>query len=228
MNDDGGVPVRNLILVPAVITLGVTLLRLFGELQGWNPRLFNREPGGGGALVGIAWLVIVFGVYFGWKVAALGHGPASAGRAAGMAVLSIVLTVAAGFVVNLLKLSFVWQLIVFAVVAWVGVLITMPAWPALGKVLLAYAFAARIPVALVMLIAMMGNWGTHYDVVPPPDPNGPALPDFAAMSVWAKWLLIGFLPQFSVWIEFTVVLGMLFGLIGLAVARSRSRQPAAA
>jgi hypothetical protein len=31
-----------LILVPAVITFGVTLLRLVGELQGWSPALFNR------------------------------------------------------------------------------------------------------------------------------------------------------------------------------------------
>ena len=45
--------VRQLILVPAVITLGVTLLRLVGELAGWSPALFNREAGGGGALVGI-------------------------------------------------------------------------------------------------------------------------------------------------------------------------------
>ena len=227
MNDDS-VPVRNLILVPAVITLAVTLLRLVGELQGWNPRLFSREAGGGFALVGIAWLVIVLGVYFGWKLAALGYRPRSAGRAAGMALLSIVLMVAAGFVVNLLKVPFAGQLIVFAVVAWAGVLITMPAWPALGKVLLAYAFAARIPVAIVMLIAMLGNWGTHYDVVPPPDPNGPALPDFAAMNVWVKWLLIGFLPQFSVWIFYTMVLGTLFGLLGLALARGRAPQPAAA
>ena len=51
-----------LICVPALITLGVTLLRLIGELQNWSPRLFNREAGGGGALVGIAWLVPIFGI----------------------------------------------------------------------------------------------------------------------------------------------------------------------
>jgi CHASE2 domain-containing sensor protein len=36
---------RQLILVPAVITLAVTLLRLVGELQNWSPTLFSREPG---------------------------------------------------------------------------------------------------------------------------------------------------------------------------------------
>src|SRR3990172_9861836 len=39
---------RKLILVPAVITLAVTLLRLVGELQGWSEGLFNRSAGGGG------------------------------------------------------------------------------------------------------------------------------------------------------------------------------------
>ena len=53
-----------LILVAAVITLAVTLLRLVGELQQWSSALFNREPGGGGAIVGIVWLVPVFGIYF--------------------------------------------------------------------------------------------------------------------------------------------------------------------
>ena len=34
--------IGKLILVPAVITLAVTFLRLVGELQGWSPILFNR------------------------------------------------------------------------------------------------------------------------------------------------------------------------------------------
>ncbi len=51
-----------LILVPAVITLAVTLLRLVGELQQWSSALFNRSAGGGGAIVGIVWLVPVFGI----------------------------------------------------------------------------------------------------------------------------------------------------------------------
>ena len=53
--------IGKLILVPAVITLAVTLLRLVGELQGWSPALFNREGGGRGALVGIVWLIPVLG-----------------------------------------------------------------------------------------------------------------------------------------------------------------------
>ena len=47
-----------LILVPAVITLAVTLLRLVGDLQGWSPALFNRgDKAWSPALVGIVWAV---------------------------------------------------------------------------------------------------------------------------------------------------------------------------
>jgi hypothetical protein len=35
---------RSLILVPAVITLAVTLLRLVGELLRWDPSFFSRLP----------------------------------------------------------------------------------------------------------------------------------------------------------------------------------------
>jgi hypothetical protein len=43
-----------IVVVPAIITLAVTLLRLFGELQHWSPNLFNPVAGGGGALIGIS------------------------------------------------------------------------------------------------------------------------------------------------------------------------------
>jgi len=69
------VETRKLILVPALITLAVTLLRLTGELLHWSKTLFNPEAGGGGALVGITWLAPVFGAYFGFKLARAGLGP---------------------------------------------------------------------------------------------------------------------------------------------------------
>src|SRR5258707_14938856 len=74
------VSIKKLILVPALITLAVTLLRLTGELMHWSKALFNPAAGGGGALVGIAWLVPVFGVYFGLKLAGAGLAPAAVGR----------------------------------------------------------------------------------------------------------------------------------------------------
>jgi hypothetical protein len=54
--------IGKLILVPAVITLAVTLLRLVGELQGWSPILFNRgDKPFSPSLVGIVCLIPVLG-----------------------------------------------------------------------------------------------------------------------------------------------------------------------
>ena len=87
-NGGRAVPVKDLILWPAVITLAVTLLRLAGELMGGSDTLFNRAPGGAGAIVGIVWLVPVFGYYFGHRLARLGVRPGSTGRLFGFARLT--------------------------------------------------------------------------------------------------------------------------------------------
>ena len=214
MSDDAPVSTGRLVLVPAVITLGVTLLRLFGELQGWSPRLFNREEGGGLALVGIAWLVPIFGAWFGWSVARRGSVPRF-GRALGLTLLAFVLMPALGFATRaagLPEVSYT-TFALYVVGSIVGAVLGYLAWPALGRTLLAYAFAARIPVALVMLFAIFGSWGTHYDVAPP------GLPP---MAPFPKWVLIGLLPQLSIWIWFTIVFGMFFGLGAAALARRRA------
>jgi hypothetical protein len=215
---DAGVPrppVRTLVLVPALITLAVTLLRLTGELLHWSPLLFNRAAGGGGALVGIAWLVPVFGVYFGVKLAGAGLDTRRSWGPVGLVLLAIAALPLAGLAASRLGLSgrSPWMLLVFALASAVSVGLGVSAWPALGRTLLVYAFAARMPVMLVMLAAILGNWGTHYDAPPP---------DLSAMAPVAKWLLIGVVPQMTVWIAYTVALGALFGLpAGLVVARRR-------
>jgi hypothetical protein len=212
---------RKLVFWPAVVTLAVTLLRLTGELLHWSPSLFNPAPGGGGALVGISWLPPVFGILFAIQLARAGHGPRSGGRAIGMAFLGLVAGAAVifgGKALGVLKpggFSLLALAVVTSAIA-IGAAIAWSGWPALGRTLLAYAFAARVPVALVMLVAMLGNWGTHYDVVPP---------GFPEMGVFAKWLMIGALPQLTTWIAFTVLTGALFGSIAGAIA---SRRPASA
>jgi hypothetical protein len=204
--------VLRLILVPALITLAVTALRLTGELMGWSALLANRAAGGAGALIGIVWLVFVFGAWFGWRLVRAGEMPASVGRVAGYALLAILLGAGISTVGSIAGESLV-QLAGFVLGAVASVLVALRGWPALGRVLLAYAFAARIPVALVMLAAILGNWGTHYDVAPPgfEDTRGPL----------AKWFFIGLLPQLTVWIGFTVAVGSLFGALGAALARRR-------
>lgn len=214
-------PLKKLILVPALITLAVTLLRLTGELLHWSPRLFNPAPGGGGALVGIAWLVPIFGIYFALKLADAGERPSSVGAAIGYALLGGLLMPAVGFVamklLGMSQQSFA-TFGVFIVASIVGALIAFRGWPALGRTLLAYGLAARIPVVIVMLLAILGNWGTHYDVAPP---------GFPEMSPIAKWLLIGVLPQMTIWIWYTIAVGALFGGLALAVT-GRARRPATA
>ena len=82
------------------------------------------------------------------------------------------------------------------------------AWPVLSKTLLAYGYAARIPVAIVMFFAIRGNWGTHYDALPP---------GFSDMSFWPKYVQIGLIPQLIFWVAFTMVVGALFGGIATAI-----------
>jgi hypothetical protein len=216
MNDEASVRPGQLILVPAVITLAVTLLRLVGELQNWSPALFSKQAGGGGSLVGISWLVPVFGAWFGWRLAKAGQGPGAIGRALGLALLALVLLPLSGFLAATLGVDqrSLATLGIFAVVSVAGLLVALRAWPALGRVLLAYALAARIPVVLVMLVAILGNWGTHYDVPPPGVPE---------MSGLWKWFVIGVLPQMTVWLWFTVVIGGLVGIVAGAIG-SRGRR----
>jgi hypothetical protein len=216
------VSVGRLILWPAVITLAITVLRLVGELQHWSPKLFNPEPGGGGALIGISWLPFVFGVYFALKLCAAGDAPASTGRAILMPLLGVAVVIAASVAAEFLisKTPTVGYVVAVDVAALVALVLQRTGWPALFKTLLAYAFAARIPVALIMLAAIRGNWGTHYDVAP--------TPEFPAMHWLLKWLIIGALPQFVIWIAYTVIVGGLMGAITAAILRRRAGSQQAA
>ncbi len=100
---------------------------------------------------------------------------------------------------------------IFPFVAWA----VARGWPALARVLLAYGLAARIPVIVIMLLAILGGWGTHYELgrldLPPLEP--PLL----------KWLVIGVFPQLGLWVSFTVVGGSFFGGLAALVRRRASR-----
>ncbi len=219
MQTTEGVDVRRLVMVPALVTLGVTLLRLFGELLDWAPALFSRQAGGGGALVGIAWLVPVFGVVFAFQLARAGAAAPRVGPAFGLTLGAFALMPGLGFVAARLGLATPGQfsisgLVLFALFSLVGLFVGLRAWPALGRVLLAYGVAARVPVVVVMLLAMLGDWKTHYDA------PAPGMPE---MGVFAKWFLIGLVPQLTIWLWFTVVFGTFFGLLAwLVVGRRRA------
>lgn len=208
-----------LILIPSVITLALTLLRLVGELQHWPTVLFNRAAGGGGAIIGITWLVFVFGAYFALKLAGAGEAPTSAGRAIGFAILGLVLMSGGAFLIapaDATHITFPGKEIVGLVLMVGGAALPFLAWRALSKVLLAYGYAARIPVLIIMYFSIKGNWDTHYSLGPP----GVVFPSF-----WSKFIQIAVLPQMIMWIAFTIVAGSLAG--GIAVLATRRRKDTA-
>ena len=157
-----------IILIPALITLGITLLRLVAELMDLPAWLANRGPGGPGALIGISWLPPILGVYFALKLAG-----------------------APG------KL-----------------------WKNLFKTLFLYGLAARIPVIIIMALAIFGNWGTHYDAFAPGV--------YTDLTPFMKLLLGGLIPQLVFWFMiWTVGSGILTGLTAsLISSKLRPRSPA--
>ena len=202
--------IGRLIVTPAIITFAVTLLRLTGELQHWSPTFFSREAGGAGALIGIVWLVPVFGIYFAYRLNQSGHGPTSRGRAIGFALAALVVGFGLSFAVFKLAPSIVVTIVLANLASYVSLWIAYRGWPELGKVELIYGLAARIPVAILMFIAMSANWGTHYELGPP---------GFPQMGLVSKWFLIGLLPQLSLWIAFTVIIGSLSGSLALLLKK---------
>lgn len=212
--------IKRLILVPALVTLAVTLARLAGELLHGPRRFFNPDAGGAWAIVGIIWLAPIFGIYLAMKLAGCGHGPKSVGRALGFAFLGLAVVFVFSFLGSLLHLQqhFRGRLVYLWMVVAAAALVTLPGWAALFRTLIAYAYAARVPVAVVMFVAFWRDWGTHYDAVPPDLPEG--------LSLVAKYLWLGFFPQLIFWVGLTVLAGMFFGSLAAVVARfaRRNRQ----
>jgi hypothetical protein len=202
---------RRLLVVAALVTLAVTLVRLAGEMAHLSPVLFNRAAGGTGALIGIVWLIPVFGVLFGLHLAGQGAGPERVGKAVGWALLGFAVTLVAGIASAVLAPnSPPAQLAVFGLGAWIAIFVARRGWPALWRALLLYALAARIPVVLIMFLAIFGGWDSHY---------AKPRPDFPPMGHWGLFAWTAVLPQMTVWIFLTVVGGMLFGALAVAVRR---------
>jgi hypothetical protein len=209
------ISIPRLIFIPSVITLGITLLRLIGELQHWPSALFSREAGGGASLIGISWLPLVFGIYFAFKLVDAGEGPQDRGRAIRLSLLGLAIFLAGGFIAISPKINFPGKPIVGLLLLLAAVGLQYPAWPQLFKTLLAYAYAARIPVLILMFIAISGNWGTHYDVAPPGFPED--------TPFWSKFFQIAFLPQMILWIGYTIITGMIFGSVAAVIKQRKNR-----
>jgi hypothetical protein len=223
MEETKPISITSLIAIPALITLGITVLRLAGELEHWPKPWFNTAAGGGAAIVGISWLPIIFGPYFALKLAGAGDGPSSIGKAIGFVILGLVLFVLASVVAQVSFAHHPIRTLGAFLLMLVAAFIPGIGWRSLGNTLLAYAFAARIPVLAVMFLAMRGNngqgWGTHYDAV---------APTFASASLARKFAYEAILPQMTLWIGWTVVLGSILGVIAAAfVRKGKQAAPAA-
>jgi hypothetical protein len=222
MEEGKSISITSLITIPALITLGITILRLVGELEHWPQPWFSTAAGGGGAIIGISWLPIIFGPYFALKLAGVGDRPSSVGKAVGFAVLGLVVFfLGIYWAQSTFSHPSMLTLVAFLVML-VAAFIPGIGWRSLGNTLLAYAFAARIPVVVVMFFAMRGNggqgWGTHYDAVDPM---------FAHAGFARKFFYMAILPQMTAWIAWTVAVGSIIGVIVVAVAR-RGKQAAPA
>ncbi len=204
-------PWSKLLLWPVGASAAITLLRLVGERRGWSADYFSRLPGGGLAPIGITWLVPAIGLWVGWTLERAGHRPTDAGRAVWQPVAGL----AAGWGLaallgRLLHAGWTPNFVLWAVASLAAAATAIAAWPAAGRALLAYAAAARGLVVVVMAFAIARRWGTHYDAAPPGFPMMPRLPRF---------LLTGLLPQATIWIAFTVALGVAFAAAGWYAAR---------
>lgn len=210
--------INRLIMYPALITLGITLLRLVGELLHWPVILFSRAEGGGAAIIGISWLPIIFGPYFAVKLFDRNLRPSSLAKT--------ILFALAGFVVLLCGATVAFSPVVhFSGRILVGLLIMVVAaalqylpWRELAQTMISYAYLARIPVVIVMFFAMRGHWGTHYDAVPPP---------FDQLPFGTKYLYLAVAPQLVMWVVYTMTLGALVGGIYVAIFRRQHQAKAA-
>jgi hypothetical protein len=200
--------------LPVLVTLGVTLLRLAGERQGWPSPWFSPVAGGGLAIVGITWLAPLVGAWLGYRLGRAGLDPGSMTRAlilplAGVVVVFLVAAIGVRLEAGHTATG---RFAAWGVASVVGTVVALLAWPTLGRVLLAYAFAARLPVVAVMWFAIQRRWGTHYDAPPP------GFPSFVPLN---RWLWTGVLPQLTIWVAWTVIVGALGGAFGYALAVRR-------
>jgi hypothetical protein len=163
--------------------------------------------------VGIVWLIPLVAVYFALALTPRGASAMPALRALGWAALAFFGISALTFAGFYLVPNPLGQLAILTVTTWIGILLARRAAPGLWRVLLAYGFAARVPVLIVMAISIFGGLDTHYA-----KPG----PDFPPMGPLGLFLWTALLPQFSVWIWMTVAGGLLVAALTLLVTR---RQP---
>lgn len=206
--------ILSLVLVPALLTLVVTVLRLVGQLNQWSPTWFGRpQAGGSGALLGISWLMFVFGLWFGRQLQRSGNEVRSPGKALLISLVAAVVTFGGGMALQAADL--VWfpdaehpgeprGLVYMLGLLLLGCAICAVAWWRAALTMLVYAILARIPVIVVSWLAIENGWDTHYTKIAPgfPQPAEGELLTFLVM------------PQITFWPAITVIFGTLMACLG--------------
>lgn len=213
----------SLVLVPAILTLIVTVLRVVGELQGWSPVLVGGAvAGGGGALLGISWLIFVFGLWFGFRVQRSGFGVQRPGRTLLLSLIPVAVMFGGFALLQALDLvamptveepgepqGLPWFLGLLALAA----VIAIAVWPRIGLALLVYALLARLPVVAVTWLALENGWDTHYVKLPPEFTRPPEDEIFLVLAS----------PQVTFWPAATIVFGTVMAALGALVARRTAK-----
>lgn len=198
-----------LVLVPGLVALAVTLLRLTGELMAWPRPLVNTAPCGK-AILGVVWLVPIAGVYFAVKLRAREPPPTRLSRLFLYAAAGLALKLA-GTALMEMQGGYAPRLLGNLGLTMAGLVLSALAWPRLFQLLLAYGYASRLPVAVVTFLAMRGHWGTHYDALDP---------GFPAIGFWPTFLRTSFVPNIFFMEAYTVIVGLLFAVLWLGLTRA--------
>ena len=88
-----------LIVVPALISICVTALRLVGELLQWPKPLVNSDVCGK-AILGVVWLVPIFGTYFAVKFSRADDAPQRFAKPMVLAISALALKLTGTFVME--------------------------------------------------------------------------------------------------------------------------------
>ncbi|MFO1051056.1 MAG: hypothetical protein U1F36_02430 [Planctomycetota bacterium] len=210
--------VLSLVLIPSILTLAVTGLRVYGELHDWGPMLVGTRQGGGeGGYVAITWLMFVFGLWFGIRLQRSPAALANRKRAFMLSVAGAVVLIAAMAGLSAAGLvSFpdkehpvVPHGAPYLVAALaLSTIVSFTAWPRAAFALLVYAALARIPVLVVTKLAIDKGWDVHYAKFAPgfvPPPHDELFMNLA-------------LPQVTFWPAATVISGTLMASLGALLA----------
>jgi len=196
-----------LIAVPAFISIGVTALRLVGELLHWPKPLVNSDVCGK-AILGVVWLVPIFAIYFAVKLFHGGNAPQRFVWPMVLVISALALKLAGTFLMESHGMTYAPRLSLNFIVTLIGLVLSALAWPALSKALLVYGYLSRIPIAIVQYLAMRGHWGTHYDALDP---------GFPPIGFWPTFLRVSFVPNIFFMEAYTVIVGALVGIVAVTV-----------